>query len=167
MDEQPTATAPRVPPASATAAISRAGAEPYPLSGDPHFVTPHFTQGITTRVEMLVTDADTAQTMGSGDVPVLATPRVLALAEAACVAATARQLPSGMTTVGASIVLEHLAPTPVGRTVAAYARLNEVDGRRLSFDVSVTEGATVVARGRIERVLVDRQGFVASAFADR
>jgi fluoroacetyl-CoA thioesterase len=121
------------------------------------------TPGLTARVELTVTDSDTAQAVGSGDVPVLGTPRVLALAEAATVAATAREMPSGMTTVGLRVELDHLAPTPVGRTVVAQARLAQVDDRRLRFEVLVTDGATTVAEGRIERALVDRHRFVERA----
>ena len=62
--------------------------------------------------------------------PVLGTPRVLALAEAATVAATAARMPAGMTTVGLRVELDHRAPTPVGRTVVAHAQLAKVDGRR-------------------------------------
>ncbi|GIJ13057.1 hypothetical protein Van01_62710 [Micromonospora andamanensis] len=119
--------------------------------------------GLTARVELTVTDADTAQAVGSGDVPVLGTPRVLALAEAATVAATARQLPSGSTTVGTRVELAHLAATPVGRTVAAQARLTEVDRRRLVFEVDVTDGGQTVAEGRVERVVVDRLRFMQRA----
>ena len=72
--------------------------------------------GLTARVELTVTDADTAQTLGSGDVPVLGTPRVLALAEAATVLATTSRLPTGTTTVGTAVTLRHLAPTPIGGT---------------------------------------------------
>ncbi|RLP87026.1 MULTISPECIES: thioesterase family protein [unclassified Micromonospora] len=121
---------------------------------------PAFAPGLTAQVELTVTDADTAQAVGSGDVPVLGTPRVLALAEAATVAATATTMPSGSTTVGTRVELEHLAPTVVGRTVRAQALLAAVDGRRLSFEVTVTEGDETVARGRVERILVDRQRFV-------
>ncbi|MGQ5264053.1 thioesterase family protein [Micromonospora sp. ZYX-F-536] len=121
---------------------------------------PAFAPGLTARVEMTVTDADTAQAVGSGDVPVLGTPRVLALAEAATVAATATAMPSGSTTVGTRVELEHLAPTVVGRTVRAQARLAAVDGRRLSFEVTVSDGDETVARGRVDRILVDRQRFV-------
>ncbi|MGS2615449.1 thioesterase family protein [Micromonospora sp. LZ34] len=122
-----------------------------------------FTPGLTARVELTVTDADTAQAVGSGDVPVLGTPRVLALAEAATVAATATRIQPGSTTVGVRVELEHLAATPVGRTVVAQARLAKVDGRRLLFEVTVTEGGEPVAEGRVERVLVDRQRFVERA----
>jgi predicted thioesterase len=122
------------------------------------------TAGLAARVELTVTDADTAQAVGSGDVPVLGTPRVLALVEAATVAATATRLPAGATTVGGRVELEHSAPTPVGRTVVAEARLAKVDGRRLTFEVAVTDGGTPVASGRIERLLVDRQRFLEKAF---
>ncbi|WP_323373717.1 thioesterase family protein [Plantactinospora alkalitolerans] len=125
-----------------------------------------FPPGLTARVELTVTDVDTAQAVGSGDVPVLGTPRVLALAEAATVAATARRLPPGMTTVGLRVELDHRAPTPVGRTVVAQARLAKVDGRRLLFEVTVTEGTTTVADGRVERVMVDRQRFVDRALGN-
>lgn len=123
-----------------------------------------FRPGATARVELTVTDSDTAQAVGSGDVPVLGTPRLLALAEAATVAATATGLPPGMTTVGTRVELDHRAATPVGRTVAALARLTEVDGRRLVFEVVVFEAGTTVAQGRIERALVDRHRFVERAF---
>ncbi|MBU8855956.1 MULTISPECIES: hotdog domain-containing protein [unclassified Micromonospora] len=122
-----------------------------------------FTPGLTARVELTVADADTAQAVGSGDVPVLGTPRVLALAEAATVAATATRMPSGFTTVGVRVELEHRAATPVGRTVTAHAELVKVDGKRLVFDVTVTDGPTVAAQGRVERALVDRQRFVERA----
>ncbi|ABP55470.1 Thioesterase superfamily [Salinispora tropica CNB-440] len=122
-----------------------------------------FSPGSTARVELVVTVADTAQAIGSGDVPVLGTPRILALAEAATVAAIARQLPSGATTVGVRVELDHQAATPVGRTVVARARLAEVDGRRLLFAVSVTEDGSTVAEGRVERLLVDRQRFIERA----
>ncbi|MEV6693092.1 hotdog domain-containing protein [Micromonospora sp. NPDC051196] len=124
-----------------------------------HALTP----GLVARVELTVTDADTAQAVGSGDVPVLGTPRVLALAEAATVAATARHLPAGTTTVGTRVELDHRAATPVGRTVVAQARLTAVDRRRLTFEVAVTEGGQTVAEGRVERVMVDRHRFVERA----
>ncbi|WFE41241.1 hotdog domain-containing protein [Micromonospora sp. WMMD998] len=119
--------------------------------------------GLTARVELTVTDADTALALGSGDVPVLGTPRVVALAEAATVAAVATRLPSGSTTVGVRVELEHRTATPVGRTVAAQAELVKVDGRRLVFEVTVTDGHAVAAQGRVERALVDRQRFVERA----
>lgn len=123
------------------------------------------TVGLTARVELTVTDADTAQTVGSGDVPALGTPRVLAIAEAATVVATTSRLPAGATTVGTHIDLRHHAPTAIGGHVVATARLSRVDGRALRFDVVVHEGDTTVADGVVERVVVDRQRFVTGALS--
>src|SRR5690606_7635394 len=106
---------------------------------------PSLTAGLTAQVELTVTDADTAQAMGSGDVPVLGTPRALALAEAATVAATAVKLPAGSTTVGTRVELEHTAPSPVGAKVTATATLAKVDGRRLLFEVRLSSGGRTVA----------------------
>ena len=127
---------------------------------------PEFAPGLKARVELVVTDADTAQFLGSGDVPVLGTPRVLALAEAATVAATARQIPGGVTTVGSRAEVEHRAPTPVGRRVIAEATLAKVDGRTLHFQVEIHDGETLAAEVRIERTVVDRQQFIARALGD-
>jgi fluoroacetyl-CoA thioesterase len=120
--------------------------------------------GLAARVELVVTDADTAQALGSGDVPVLGTPRLIALAEAATVAATAAQLSPGTTTVGTSIQFEHQAATAIGHHVTVLAVLANVDGRRLIFDIVVREGEQQVAEGRVERIVVDRQRFVNRAF---
>jgi predicted thioesterase len=122
-----------------------------------------FTVGAAADVTHTVGDADTAVALGSGDVPVLATPRVLALLEAATVAAVAASLADGQTTVGARVALEHRAATPLGRTVTARARLAGVDGRRLTFDVALQDGDTVAASGTVDRIVVDRATFLARA----
>ncbi|HEY1488141.1 MAG TPA: thioesterase, partial [Micromonosporaceae bacterium] len=87
--------------------------------------------GLTARVELTVTDADTAQALGSGDVPVLGTPRLLALAEAATVAATAAALRPGSTSVGTRVELDHQVATAIGHRITVLAILTKVDGRRL------------------------------------
>ncbi len=121
--------------------------------------------GLVGRVETRVAEADTAARLGSGDVAVLATPRALALAEAATVAAVAARLPAGSTTVGVRVELDHHLPTPVGAEVTAEASLVAVEGRRLTFEVTVREcrdGVPVaVASGRVVRMVVDRDRFVA------
>jgi len=124
---------------------------------------PEFERGLSARVELTVTDADTAQSLGSGDVPVLGTPRVLALAEAATVAATARQMPGGLTTVGTRAEIDHKAPTPLGRRITALATLAKTEGRKLIFDVVVRDGEELVAEVRVERVILDRQRFIEKA----
>jgi len=79
-------------------------------------------------------------------VPVLGTPRVLALAEAATVGATASRLPPGYTTVGTRVELEHRVATPIGGKVVAEARLSKADGRKLVFEIIVRDARQVVAR---------------------
>jgi fluoroacetyl-CoA thioesterase len=114
-------------------------------------------------IETVVTRADTARALGSGDVEVLGTPRALALAEAATVQLTAARLPPGQTSVGTHVELDHLAPTPVGATVRAEATLVYRTSRRLTFDVRVTQGNRTVVTGRITRAIVDRAAFDATA----
>jgi predicted thioesterase len=107
--------------------------------------------------------------MGSGDVPVLGTPRLLALAEAAAVAAIGPSLDSGLTSVGTAAALEHKRASPVGAEVVVEAELTEVDGRRLVFRFIARQKpppgppddeATVIGAGTLERVLVDKEQFV-------
>jgi predicted thioesterase len=122
-----------------------------------------FSVGASADVTHAVAEADTARALGSGDVPVLGTPRVLALLEAASVAAIAPALADGQTTVGSRVSIEHRAATPVGRTVFARARLVAVDGRRLEFEVTLNDGDAVAAFGTVERIVVDRDRFIARA----
>lgn len=110
---------------------------------------------------MTVTAADLAQALGSGDVPVLGTPRVVALSEAATVAALKGQLPETHTTVGTRIDLRHTAPTAIGAQVVAHARLAEIDNTSLLFEVEVLAGGQTVAKGQVRRALVDREKFLA------
>lgn len=110
-------------------------------------------------VTLTVGHGDTALAVRSGDVAVLATPRVLALAEQAAVAALGGGLPEGSTSVGTWAEVAHLAPTPVGGTVVADARLVATEGRTLTFEIAVTEGERVVARVAHRRAVVDRARF--------
>jgi predicted thioesterase len=119
--------------------------------------------GLTASVTLVVADGDTALALRSGDVPVLGTPRLIALAEQASVEATESELPSGRTTVGYQVQLAHLTPTPVGGTVVAEATLEQVEGRRLTFRVSVSDARGLVAAGRITRVVVERARFLERA----
>jgi fluoroacetyl-CoA thioesterase len=123
--------------------------------------------GLAAEVTAVVGRGDTAVAVGSGDVEVLGTPRVLALLEAATVAAVAPELPPRATTVGTRVELDHLKATRVGVTVTARAELVAVKGRRLRFDVRLVEGlgnqsggpGVAAARGTVERALVDRDRF--------
>lgn len=123
------------------------------------------TPGRAATVTLVVTPADLAPALGSGDVPVLATPRLAALCEQATVAAAAVSLAEGETTVGVRLELDHLAPSLPGARLAATAVLEEVAGRRLTFAVTAREGRRLVARGRVIRVVVDRARFLEQAGA--
>ena len=119
--------------------------------------------GLSAEVVLTVDDADTAPAMRSGTVPVLATPRVVALCEEAAVAALENRLKPDQTSVGMRIQLDHLAPTRVGGTVTAEATLEQVQGRRLVFTVSVNDAAGLVAVGKVTRVVVDVDRFLDKA----
>ena len=119
--------------------------------------------GLAATVRHVVGDDDTSEAVGSGDVPVLATPVVLTLVERAAVAAVVPHLDPGTTTVGARVGLDHLAPTAAGARVSATARLETVKGRRLRFSFEVSDARGVVARGLHDRVVVQRQAFLDQA----
>jgi fluoroacetyl-CoA thioesterase len=108
-----------------------------------------------------VEDEHTALSLGSGDVPVLGTPALLALAEGACVDAIRDDLPDGQTSVGTWAEIEHLKATPVGHSVCAHATLIGHHGRRLEFNVLVEDAGDTIAKVRHRRVLVDRARFLA------
>lgn len=134
-------------------------AQPCAAYGTPVKLQP----GLVARVSLTVAKEDTAAALATGDVPVLATPRVVILAEEATVLAVEGRLDPGLTTVGYRVQLDHLAPTAVGGTVEAEAILEAVEGRRLTFRVSVSDGRGLVAAGRITRVIVDRERFLERA----
>jgi predicted thioesterase len=119
--------------------------------------------GLCQAIELTVRDDDTAEAMRSGAVPVLATPRLLALAEEAACAAVSTQLEPGQTTVGMRVQLDHLSPIRVGSTVRAEATLEKVEGRRLTFTVSVSDPSGLVAAGKVTRVVVDLDRFMEKA----
>ena len=117
--------------------------------------------GIRHTSSVVVGDGNTAIAVGSGDMPVLATPSLIALMENAAMLAVAPELPEGSTTVGGRIDVAHLAPSPVGATVEATAVLEKVDGRKLHFSLIAREGDKVVGEGSHLRFIVDRERFMA------
>ncbi|KQW48397.1 thioesterase [Nocardioides sp. Root1257] len=112
-----------------------------------------------------VTDEDTAIAVGSGSLPVLGTPRLLAWCEAATCAAIEPSLPAGATSVGTRVELEHLAASAVGQQVEVTASSTYVDGRLHRFTVAARNlvdgaGGKVVATGEVTRVVVDVERFL-------
>ena len=117
--------------------------------------------GLTHTSVLTVGDAHTAQAMGSGDMPVLATPVMIALMENAAMLAVDQKLPEEQTTVGAYIDVSHLKPSPVGAEVFATAELTEVEDRRLTFHVVAMQGDQVIGEGTHVRYIVSRERFLA------
>ena len=116
--------------------------------------------GLSYTTQLTVTDADTAIAAGSGDMPVLATPRMLALMENAAMLTVKEQLPEGCTTVGGHIESSHLKPSKVGDTIKAVAEVTKVDGKKIEYKVSVFSGETLLGEGTHLRFIVDREKFL-------
>lgn len=110
--------------------------------------------------ELVVGENDTAVALGSGDVPVLGTPRVVALCEQATVRAVEGDIAEGQTTVGIRVQLDHVHPSRVGDEVRAEATLEKIEGRRLTFTVSVNDARSLLAVGKVTRVIVDIDRFL-------
>ena len=119
--------------------------------------------GVSGRAVLLVDEADTATSLHTGAVAVLATPRLVALCEEAACCAVEPMLPNGATTVASRLQFDHLAPIRVGSEVQADATLERVEGKRLTFTVSVTDASGLVGAGRVTRVVVDVDAFMAKA----
>lgn len=117
-------------------------------------------EGLTHTSQLTVTKAVTAIEMGSGDLPVLATPAMMALMENAAMLAVAPHLPEGSTTVGGHISASHIKPTPVGETVTATATVTKVDGKKIEFEVKAHWGDVLLGEGSHLRFIVDREKFM-------
>jgi fluoroacetyl-CoA thioesterase len=121
------------------------------------------TEAMTAELTFTVTDEDTAAALGSGSLPVLGTPRLLAWCEAATCAAIDPHLPTGSTSVGTRIELEHRGASAVGRQVVVSASVSYVDGRLHRFTVAArhADDPAPVGTGEITRVVVDTERFLA------
>ncbi len=117
-------------------------------------------EGLTHTSKLTVNEAVTAVAMGSGDMPVLATPSMMALMENAAMLAVADHLPEGCTTVGGHITSSHLKPSKLGDTVTATATVTRVDGKKIEFKVEAHCGDTLLGEGTHLRFVVDREKFL-------
>lgn len=117
--------------------------------------------GLTYTSRLTVGNENTAIALGSGDMPVLATPAMMALMENAAMLAVASALEEGDTTVGGHIESSHLRPTPVGAEVSATATLEKVDGRKLYFKIIAHQGDKIIGEGTHLRFIVNREKFLA------
>ncbi len=119
--------------------------------------------GLKHSKRILVSDENTAAAVGSGELPVFATPMLLALAEACCCESLSGLLDEGMTSVGTAVELRHTAATPVGLSVVCESELTAVDGRRLVFRVSMRDDCGEVGCGTHERFVVAKDRFMEKA----
>ena len=119
--------------------------------------------GIKNRKCLSVGQAETAKSMRSGTLPVLATPAMIALMEETAAESVEALLDEGVTSVGTHIAVSHLAADPIGATVMCESELTEVDGRRLSFRLTVRDRQGIVGEGTHERFLVRKESFLKKA----
>lgn len=123
--------------------------------------------GLIGEYQTPVTAALTARQMGSGSLEVYATPALVALMEAAAVAALDPLLPPGQTSVGTALEVRHLAATPPGMVVRARAEVTAVDGRRVTFAVHAWDERELIGEGAHIRVVVDAERFLSRLEAKR
>ena len=123
--------------------------------------------GLKGVAETPVTEENTAAAMGSGLLPVFATPAMLALMEKAAAASVQPYLAEGQGTVGTRLEVSHLAATPVGLTVRAESELIEIDRRRLVFTVRAWAGEELIGEGTHQRFIIDNARFLEKALAKR
>ena len=121
--------------------------------------------GLVGTATIEVGEEHTAARLGSGREPVLATPMVVALMEAAAVDCVERVLPEGQESLGVRVEVEHIAATPLGMRVTARAELKEIDRRALVFDVEAHDARELIGKGRHVRVIVDSDRFRAKLAA--
>lgn len=116
--------------------------------------------GISHTSTQHVSEHLTAQHMGSGDLPVLATPAMVALMENAAMLCVAPHLQATETTVGSRIETSHLRPTPVGQDIRATATLTAIEGRKLTFRVEASDAQGLIGEGTHVRYIVSRERFM-------
>lgn len=116
--------------------------------------------GLKHTSELTVDESVTAIQMGSGDLPVLATPAMMALMENAAMLAVKDELPEGSTTVGGHIASSHLKPSKIGETLIATAEVTKVEGKKIEFNVAAYAGETLLGEGTHLRFIVDRERFM-------
>ena len=117
--------------------------------------------GMKGRAETVVTQGNTAQAVGSGLVPVFATPYMIALMENAAVNAVQAQLAPDEGTVGTRLDVTHDAATPIGMKVWAEAEVTAVEGRKLTFTVSAWDEAEKIGGGTHQRFIIKPERFLA------
>ncbi len=108
----------------------------------------------------VVSETNSAKTLGSGDMDVFATPAMVVLMENAAMLAVTAELPEGSATVGTQMNTSHIKASPIGASITASAELTAVDGRKLTFAVKAWDEKGVIGEGEHTRFIVDRERFL-------
>ena len=116
--------------------------------------------GLKHESQVVVSQSNTAKTLGSGDMEVFATPAMVALMENAAMMAVAKNLDEGASSVGVEISTSHIKASALGATITASAELVAIDGRKLSFKVKAWDEAGTIGEGNHTRFVVDRERFL-------
>lgn len=124
-------------------------------------------ENVKATVNDIVTDNNTAVSVGSGSLAVYATPTMLALIEKAACVALEGVLNDGETSVGTLLNVKHIAATPVGMKVSATAELIERDGRRLVFNVTANDECGLIGEGTHERFVVNSEKFIQKTYSKK
>ena len=117
------------------------------------------TKGLSASTEIVVGTRDTAHHVGSGKIKVLATPVMVTLMEEAALMAVEGLLPVGYQSVGINLNVSHIAATPVGCRVSAYAEVISVNGHTINFSVNASDDFGPIGHGTHERVVVNLDRF--------
>ena len=121
--------------------------------------------GQKNQIKTIVTENDTAKVFGSGELLVLATPRMIALMEECSYKCISGDLEAGASTVGTSLNVKHLSATPVGMEVAVEAEIAEIDGRRVCLSVKAYDECGLIGEGTHERFIVYSEKFTQKTYS--
>ena len=121
--------------------------------------------GQKNQIKTTVTENDTAKVFGSGELLVLATPRMIALMEECSYKCISQDLEQGASTVGTSLNVKHLSATPVGMGVSVEAEITEIDGRRVCFSVKAYDECGLIGEGTHERFIVYSEKFTQKTYS--
>lgn len=121
--------------------------------------------GIKNRIESLSTKESSAETLGSGNVPVFATISMIGLMEKTCLESVLPFLEPGQDTVGTHVNVSHAKATPIGMKVWCESELIEIDRRRLIFRVTAFDEAGLIGEGTHERFIIDKERFIQKTYS--
>lgn len=116
--------------------------------------------GDTFTSKLTVEEKHTAAAFGSGSIFVFSTPMMIGLMENAALNCAGQGLDEGLSTVGTSVAIKHLAATPMGQEVSATAELVAIDGKRLTFKVTAHDENECIGEGEHERFIIDSVKFL-------